>query len=92
MFLVSVCSVSLGVRVPPQVLPVHCQLRLPVLRTPHVLLYDFASDTDDVLSLPVLDHVESLQGADDVFCCDARLVAAGIAIASSCILAFIGLQ
>ena len=31
MFLaVSVCSVSLGVRVPPQVLPIHCQLRLPV--------------------------------------------------------------
>ena len=44
-----------------------------------------------MLSLPVFDHVESLQGADDVFCCDARLVAAGIAIASSCILAFIGL-
>ena len=47
--------------------------------TIYKLTNDFASDTDDVLSLPVLDHVESLQGADDVFCCDARLVAAGIA-------------
>ena len=28
-----------------------------------MLLYDFASDTDDVLFLPVLDHVQSVQGA-----------------------------
>ena len=38
-FLMSAGPDSLGVRIPPQVVFVHCQLRFPVLRTPHVLLW-----------------------------------------------------
>ena len=56
---------------------VHSELRPAVLSTLHVLLYQFGSDTNDVLALPVLDHVQGLEGADDVLMSDAGQVAAG---------------
>ncbi len=34
-----------------------------------MFLDKFRRDTYDVLSLPVLDHVEGLQGADNVMLC-----------------------
>ena len=64
-------------RVPPQIVSVHSELRPAVLSTLHVLLYQFGSDTNDVLALPVLDHVQGLEGADDVLVSDAGQVAAG---------------
>lgn len=48
-----------------------CDGRLLVLGTLQVLLHQFGRHTDDVLALPVLDHVERLQGADDVTLSDA---------------------
>lgn len=36
-----------------------------------MFLHQFGRDTDDVLTLPVLDHVERLQRADDVTLRDA---------------------
>lgn len=36
-----------------------------------MFLHQFGCDADDVLTLPVLDHVERLQRADDVTLCDA---------------------
>lgn len=41
-----------------------------------MFLYQFGRDADDVLTLPVLDHVERLQRADDVTLCDAGHLAA----------------
>ena len=64
-------------RVPSQIVSVHSELRPAVLSTLHVLLYQFGSDTNDVLALPVLDHVQGLEGADDVLVSDAGQVAAG---------------
>ena len=64
-------------RVPSQIVSVHSELRPAVLSTLHVLLYQFGSDTNDVLALPVLDHVQGLEGADDVLMSDAGQVAAG---------------
>lgn len=40
-----------------------------------MLLHQLGSDTDDMLPLPILDHVQGLQGADDVILCDARHLA-----------------
>ena len=64
-------------RVPSQIVSVHSELRPAVLSTLHVLLYQFGSDTNDVLALPILDHVQGLEGADDVLVSDAGQVAAG---------------
>ena len=64
-------------RVPSQIVSVHSELRPAVLSTLHVLLYQFGSDTNDVLALPVLGHVQGLEGADDVLVSDAGQVAAG---------------
>ena len=64
-------------RVPSQIVSVHSELRPVVLSTLHVLLYQFGSDTNDVLALPVLDHVQGLEGADDVLVSDSGQVAAG---------------
>ena len=64
-------------RVPSQIVSVHSELRPAVLSTLHVLLYQFGSDTNDALALPVLDHVQGLEGADDVLVSDAGQVAAG---------------
>ena len=64
-------------RVPSQIVSVHSELWSAVLSTPHVLLDQFGSDTNDVLALPVLDHVQGLEGTDDVLVSDAGQVAAG---------------
>ena len=64
-------------RVPSQIVSVHSELRPAVLSTLHVLLYQFGSDTNDVLAFPILDHVQGLEGADDVLVSDAGQVAAG---------------
>lgn len=48
-----------------------CDGRLLVLGALQVLLHQFGRDADDVLPLPVLHHVERLQGADDVTLSDA---------------------
>lgn len=48
-----------------------CDGRFLVLSALQVFLHQFGRDTDDVLTLPVLDHVERLQRADDVTLCDA---------------------
>ena len=58
-------------RAPSQVVRVHSQQGSPVLGTLHVLFYQFGSDADDVLTFPVLDHVQGLQGTDDVLLGDA---------------------
>jgi len=36
---------------------------------------DFGSDADDVLSLPVFDEIEGLEGGDDIFCFDGSHLA-----------------
>lgn len=48
-----------------------CDGRFLVLGTLQVLFHQFGRHTDDMLTLPVLDHVEGLQGADDVTLSDA---------------------
>lgn len=48
-----------------------CDGRFLVLGTLQVLFYQFGRHTDDMLTLPVLDHIERLQGADDVTLSDA---------------------
>lgn len=48
-----------------------CDGRFLVLGTLQVLFHQFGRHTDDMLTLPVLDHVERLQGADDVTLSDA---------------------
>ena len=45
----------------------------------HVHVYstnEFASDADDMLSLPILDHIESLKSTDDILSCDTGQVTA----------------
>ena len=41
-----------------------------------MFLHQLGCDTDHMLALPVLDHVEGLEGADDVILSDARHLAA----------------
>lgn len=48
-----------------------CDRRLLVLGALQVLLHQFGRHADHVLALPVLDHVERLQRADDVTLRDA---------------------
>ena len=70
---------------PAQTLGVYHQGRPAVLcRGPYVLLNQFRRDTDDVLSLPVLHHVERLQGADDVCVCDTRQLTANTTTVHHC--------
>ena len=52
--------VSLGRWTPLQVVLVNSEPGLPILGTPHVLLNQFWGHTDDMLTFPVFDHVESL--------------------------------
>lgn len=54
-----------------------CDWWFLVLGALQVLLHQFGGHTDDVLALPVLDHVEGLQGADDVALGDAGHLAEG---------------
>ena len=58
-------------RAPSQVVRVHSQQGSAILGTLHVLFYQFGSDADNVLAFPVLDHVQGLQGTDDVLLGDA---------------------
>ena len=51
---------------PPEVVLIHSELWFAILSTLHVLLNELWSDTDDVLSLPILHHIEGLEGADDI--------------------------
>lgn len=48
-----------------------CDWWFLVLGTFKVLFDQFGRHTDNMLTLPVLDHIERLQGADDVTLCDA---------------------
>ena len=64
------CSLCWGV--PPEVVSVHQQGRWPILGTSNVLLHLFGLHTHHVLPLPVLDHVEGLKRADNVFLCEGR--------------------
>lgn len=48
-----------------------CDRWFLVLGTLQVLFHQFGRNADNVLTLPVLDHIERLQGADDVTLCDA---------------------
>lgn len=48
-----------------------CDWWFLVLGTLQVLFHQFGRHADHMLTLPVLDHVERLQGADDVTLCDA---------------------
>lgn len=41
-----------------------------------MFLHQLGCDTDHVLALPVLNHVEGLEGANDVILSDARHLAA----------------
>ncbi len=45
---------------PAYVLRVNSQKWFSVLSRLHVLLHQFRSDTDNMLALPILDHVEGL--------------------------------
>ena len=47
-----------------------------ILSAFEVFLHQLGCDTDHMLALPVLDHVEGLEGADDVILSDARHLAA----------------
>ena len=49
-----------------------------ILSAFEVLLHQLGRDTDHVLALPVLDHVEGLESADDVILSDARHLATQI--------------
>lgn len=62
---------------PPETAGVHRQSGPLVLGALEVFLHQLGGDADHVLPLPVLDHVEGLQGADDVGLCDARHLAKG---------------
>lgn len=53
-----------------------CDWWFLVLGALQVLLDQFGRHTDNVLTLPVLHHVERLQRADDVTLCDAGHLAA----------------
>ncbi len=57
-------------RWPPQTRGVNGQRGAAVLCTFNVFFDEFWGDTNHVLSLPVFDHVEWLQGADDVCLCN----------------------
>lgn len=48
-----------------------CDWWFLVLGTLQVLFNQFGRHADNMLTLPVLDHIERLQGADDVTLCDA---------------------
>lgn len=63
-------------RRPPETGRVDGDGRPAVLGALDVLLHQFGSDADHVLPLPVLDHVERLQRADDVVLCDRGHLAA----------------
>lgn len=54
-----------------------CDWWFLVLGALQVLFNQFGRHTDDMLTLPVLDHIERLQGADDVTLCDAGHLTAG---------------
>ena len=62
---------SLVGRVPTEVVGVDEEVWPAVLGTAHVLLDELWRDADEVLPLPVLDHVEGLQRANDVVLSDA---------------------
>ena len=47
-----------------------CDWWFLVLGTLQVLFNQFGRHADNMLTLPVLDHIERLQGADDVTLCD----------------------
>ena len=64
------CSLCWGV--PPEVVSVHQQGRWPILGTSNVLLHLFGLHTHHILPLPVLDHVEGLKRANNVFLCEGR--------------------
>lgn len=51
---------------PPEIVRINREEWLPVLRALQVLLHQLGSDTNDMLALPVLDHVQRLECADDV--------------------------
>ncbi len=51
---------------PSKIACVHCKEGLSVLSTLHVFLHQFGGHTYDMLPLPVLDHVQGLQGPYDV--------------------------
>lgn len=48
-----------------------CDRWFLILGTFEVFFYQLRGDTDHMLAFPVLDHVEGLQGADDVVLGDA---------------------
>lgn len=56
--------------------PLTCDGWFFILGTFEVFFYQLGCDTDHMLALPVLDHVEGLQGADDVILGDAGHLAA----------------
>lgn len=51
--------------------PHTCDRWFLILGTFEVFLYQLRCDTDHMLALPVLDHVEGLQSADDIILGDA---------------------
>ena len=61
---------------PPRAAPLPtCDGWFLILSAFEVFLHQLGCDTDHVLALPVLDHVEGLEGADDVILSDARHLA-----------------
>lgn len=54
-----------------------CDRRFLVLGALQVLLHQFGCHTDNVLTFPVLHHIERLQRADDVTLRDAGHLAEG---------------
>ena len=51
---------------PPKVVRVYAQQRFTILCALHVFINQLWGDADNMLTFPVLDHVESLEGTDDV--------------------------
>jgi hypothetical protein len=57
--------------------PPTCDWWFLILGAFEVLLHKLGCDTDHMLALPVFDHVEGLQGTDDVILGDAGHLAVG---------------
>lgn len=66
-----VCLGSLVGGAPAEITCINSQQWLAVLSTLHVLLHQFGGHTDNVLSLPIFDHVQCLQCPYDVFLSEA---------------------
>lgn len=65
------CFASLMRSTPSKIVRVHTEQRFTILGAFHVLLDKLGSDTDHMLTLPILHHVQGLECADNVLLSEA---------------------